>query len=173
MSTRAARDSGTSNLVATLLLVAIVMVLALLVLPLLQLPVLAWSDPGPPAVFRIVGVSHSDRPEGAAPNYDSRIVLVHAGDTPFENDLLAAEIYVGGRLQNCRIITLNGHLFITTVHLGVQTLSGMGCQTNLWRPGEKIALDLSDGTIHPGDRVRVDIIYTPDNAVISRDSCIA
>jgi hypothetical protein len=118
-----------------------------------------------------VKISHSDRPEGAPPNYDSRIVLMHTGERAFENDLLAAEIYIDDRLQNCRISTLNGHLFISTSHIGVQTLSGSGCQTDLWRPGEKIALDLTDGTIHPGERVRVDIRLKPENRVISRDCC--
>ena len=148
-------------------------VLAVLILLLFRLPVLDWDAHEPPAVFRIVMISHSDRPEGLPPNYDSRIVLVHAGEGSFENDLLSAEIYIDDQLQNCRISTLNGHLFIGTSHIGVQTLSGSGCQTDLWRPGEKIALDLTDGTIHPGERVRVDIIYKPDNAVISRDCCTA
>ncbi len=148
-------------------------VLAVLILLLFKLPVLDWGETEPPAVFTIVKISHSDRPEGVPPNYDSRIVLMHAGDKAFENDLLSAEVYIDDRLQNCRIITMNGHLFINTSHIGVQTLSGTGCQTDLWRPGEKIALDLTDGTIHPGERVRVDVIYKPENAAISRDCCTA
>jgi hypothetical protein len=148
-------------------------VLAVLILLLFKLPVLDWGVAEPPTVFKIVGVSHSDRPEGAPPNYDSRIVLMHTGDEAIENDLLSAEIYVDGGLQNCRISTLNGHLFISTSHIGVQTLSGTGCQTELWRPGEKIALDLTDGTIHPGERVTVDIRNKPRNEVISRDCCTA
>jgi hypothetical protein len=173
LSTHAVRESGTSNTVASVLLVAIVMVLAVLVLLLFKLPVLDWGAAEPPAVFTIVKISHSDRPEGVPPNYDSRITLMHEGDRVFENDLLSARIYVDEELQNCRILTMNGHLFINTSHIGVQTLSGSGCQTELWRPGEKIALDLTDGTIRPGERVRVDVIYTPDNTVISRDSCTA
>lgn len=146
-------------------------VLAVLILLLFKLPALEWGDAEPPATFAIVRISHSDRPEGAPPNYDSRIVLMHTGEAAFENDRLAARIYVNDDLRDCRISTLNGHLFIGTSHIGVQTLSGSGCQTDLWRPGEKIALDLTDGTIHPGERVRVDIISKPDNRVISRDCC--
>jgi hypothetical protein len=167
------RESGTSNTIASLLLVAIMVILAVLILLLFKLPALEWGEAKPPAVFTIVKISHSDRPPGAPPNYDSRIVLIHAGDGTFENDRLSAEVYVNGELQNCRICTLNGHLFISTSHIGVQTLSGSGCQTDLWRPGEKIALDLTDGTIHPGEIVRVDILHGPDNSVISRDCCTA
>ncbi|MDT8357654.1 MAG: type IV pilin, partial [Methanomicrobiaceae archaeon] len=138
---------------------------------LLHLPALDWG--GTPAIFCIASISHSDRGEGMPPNFDSRITLLHTGSEPVENGALEAQIYANGALLPCRISTLNGHTFISTRHYGVQTISGSGCRSDRWNPGERIALDLSDGTIRPGDRVRVDIIRSADGTVISRDSATA
>jgi hypothetical protein len=162
-------ESANSQSIATILLIAITLLLALLVLLLFHLPPLEWGSE-PPVIIEIRGIYHSDQPSGALPNFDSRIILFHAGSTPFENDLLEARIYRGGNLLNCRISTLNGHNFISTHHFGVQTISGTGCQDTLWKPGEKIAIDLSDNTLHPGDVVQVDIREKPGGTVISRDT---
>jgi hypothetical protein len=164
-------EDADSQGIAIILLIAITMVLAVFVLLLLHLPSLEWG--GTPAIFCIVSISHSDRAEGMPPNYDSRITLLHTGSEPVENAALEAKIYANGALAPCRISTLNGYSFISTRHYGVQTISGSGCRGDLWRPGERIAFDLADNTIRPGDQVRVDIVRSADGAVISRDSAIA
>jgi hypothetical protein len=167
-------ESGNSQIVGVLFLVAIAMLLALLILLIFQLPAFTLEPPGePPEIFQITAIRHTDRPPGVPPNYDSRIILMHTGEDAVENDLLEARIYRDGTLLSCRIITMNGHHFISTPHIGVQTMSGSGCQTGWWKPGERIALDLTDGTIHPGDVMKVDIIASPDGEIISRDQVVA
>ncbi len=165
-------ERANSESIACILLIAITILVAALMLLCLDIPDFEL-DSGPPALFTIEKVSHTDRPPGSQPNLDSRIILRHSGAHAAENDLLEAKIFRNGDLLSCRITTLNGHNFISTHHYGVQTLSGSGCQSDYWRPGESIAIDLSDGTLRPGDVVRVDVVRKSDNQVISRDQATA
>jgi hypothetical protein len=159
--------------VGTVLLIAIAVALAALVLLLFHLPNLGWPWPGePPSPIELQRIYHESEIFPYPLVYDSRIILYHNGTESWENDLLMAKIYKNQTLLSCRVTTMNGHEFITTHHDGVQTMGGTGCQTDRWNPGERIALDLTDGTLRPGDRVRVDIIYKPDNTVISRDEIV-
>jgi hypothetical protein len=157
-----------SQVVGILIMVAIMVILALLILLMLRLPALSWEDPVPPRIIAISAIRHYDE-AGTDLNYDSRIILVHTGISRYENDRLRAEIYVNDNLAPCRIETMHGHSFIPTHHTGVERMWGYGCQTDWWNPGEKTGLDLTDGTIRPGDRVRVDIIETVRGRVVSRD----
>lgn len=165
-------ECGNSHTIGVILVIALTLIIALLVLLLIHIPTLEWNS-GPDALFLIVSISHSDRPPGFPENFDSRITLMNSGQEPYPNDDLAVKIYRNGNLIECSITTLNGHNFISTRHYGVQTISGSGCQGDQWQPGEKIALDLSDSTIIPGDRIRVDVLLNVNDRVISRDEALA
>jgi len=97
-------------------------------------------------------------------------MIYHTGLKYYENDMLSAKIYKDDLLMNCRITTLNGHNFIPTNHIGVQTIGGTGCSSNLWYPGERTKIDISNGLIRPGDSIRFDVIQKPEGNVISRDT---
>ncbi|MBN1194368.1 MAG: hypothetical protein JXA08_03320 [Methanomicrobiaceae archaeon] len=168
-----AGERASSQVTATILLVGLTIVLALLVLLFFKLPALSWGSPAPPAVFVVCFIGHYDETHPTHLNYDSRIVLEHRGTTDVENSMLSAEIYANDALLPCRIETMNGHDFISTPHYGVQRMWGSGCSSLVWRPGEKTGVDLADGSIHPGDTIRVDILQNPTGVVISRHSCIA
>lgn len=161
-------EKGDSQSLATILLVVIVMILALLVLLLFHLPPLTWQDPAPPAVFQIRAIYHHNEISPFALNYDSRILLVHNGTGEMENDALRAYLFKNGVALNASILTMNGHNFISTPHYGVQWMGGSGCSGMYWSPGETLVIDLKDGTIRPGDRVRVDIAERSTDRIISR-----
>ena len=166
-------DDAESQVVGTILLIAIAIALATLVLLLFHLPNLDWClSREPPATIELQHIYHTSDLFPHPLNYDSRIILYHNGSEAWENDLLMARIYRNQTSLSCQITTMNGHNFISTHHNGIQTMGGTGCQTDRWNPGERIALDLTDGTLHPGDCIRVDIIYKPDNTVISRDEIV-
>jgi len=154
-----------SQTTGTLLMVALTLILAALVLAMLWLPPL--FIPGEvPAIFQITSVIHTS--EQGVLNYDSRVVLLNTGTTNYPNKYLRAVFLKNGKQVNCRIQTLNGHDFISTAHIGVQTLGGTGCQGTFWEPGERIVLDFTDGTFHPGDFVSAEIYDIPTNLLISR-----
>jgi len=168
-------DHGTVHAQATILMVAITVLLALLVYLLFRMPPLDWAAPlsSPPPLFVITSIIHeSDRPPYGI-NYDSRVILYHNGTVRFENDDLKAVFYRNGAPVACSIETLNGHLFIGTHHTGVEKMWGFGCSSPYWNPGERIGIDLTDGTFRPGDRVRVDIIQKSTARVVSRHTVTA
>jgi hypothetical protein len=68
---------------------------------------------------------------------------------------------------------MNGYKFVSTHHFGVQTMGGLGCSGITWDPKEKITLDFSDNTFHPGDNLRVDIFMKQSGSLVSRDSYLA
>jgi hypothetical protein len=168
-----AGERASSQVTATILLVGLTIVLALLVLLFFELPALSWGSPAPPAVFMVCFIGHYDETHPTLLNYDSRIVLEHCGTTDVENGMLSARIYANDALLPCQIETMNGHDFISTHHYGVQRMWGSGCSSMWWRPGEKIGVDLADGSLHPGDILRVDILDTTTGQVVSRDTCTA
>jgi hypothetical protein len=148
--------------------VAITILLALLVLLMFRMPSLEWENPS----FLKIQAIYSTNEHGQL-NYDSRVLLCHMGTDSLENDKMRALFYRNDIAVPCRISTMNGHNFIPTVHIGVQTMAGMGCSGPTWEPGEKIIIDFTDGTFRPGDRVRMDVFYKPTNVRISSHSYTA
>jgi hypothetical protein len=161
-------DPAVSQPVAILLLVAITVTLAALVLLLIHLP---SFDLGTPSPLQIVGVFHQD--ERGRMNYDSRIILINNGVNFFENKNLKAEFFCNGKKIPAVVETMNGDLFISTHHYGIQTLGGLGCSGPTWLPLEKISIDFSDGTFRPGDRIRMDIFQKPSGRLVSRHFFLA
>jgi hypothetical protein len=156
---------ATSQTTGTILMVVITLILAALVLAMLWLPPL--FIPGDvPATFQITSVLHTN--EHGVLNYDSRVVLLNTGTTNYPNKYLRAIFLKNGKPVNSRIQTMNGHDFISTAHFGVQTMGGTGSQGIFWGPGERIALDFTDGTFHPGDIISAEIYDTTTNLLISR-----
>jgi len=156
-------QDATSHTTATILLVAITILLAVLVLLMFRIPVFEWEKP--PSFLEIQAI-YSVNEHGVL-NYDSRVLLCHTGTASLENDNLKALFYRNDILLPSRISTMNGHNFIKTVHIGVQTMGGLGCTGPTWEPREKIVIDFTDGTFHPGDRVRMDVFYKPTGALVS------
>lgn len=160
-----ADSEANSQVIAVLLTVAIVIVLAMIVLlwaMTLEMPDVSIPSKTP-AIFEIRQL------KSAAPNYEGHITLYHGGKTDYLNSDLYAEIYCNDVLLPCRIETFRGTDFIPTHHYHVKTISGSGCRNDYWRKGEKVAIDITDGLIKPGDLVRVDVFSKTDNTRISTD----
>lgn len=164
------RSSAVSPILGTACMLLITFTLVALLLLLLHLPAVA-SEP-PPPLFTITDIDEYDEITNSL-TYDSRIELMNKGTDSFNNDDLSAVIYRNDHKLESRISTLNGYLFIKTIHIGVQTLSGSGTRGSTWEPGEKVVIDLSDNMIHPGDKVTVEVIQKSLKSVISQDSQIA
>lgn len=166
-------DHALSQTIGSLICVGITILLALMVLLAIQIPDLSCSlsavENEPPAIFVITDVIHES--EEGREIFDSRMILLHNGSVSYPNRDLWARIYRNDDLLDCRIETLNGHDFISTHHYGVQYLSGSGCRSDAWNPGERMLIDLSDGTFRPGDLVTIEILG-PDG-ILSRHSYIA
>lgn len=162
------RDA-TSHTTATLLLVAITILLAVLVLLMFRMPAISWEKP--PSFLEIQAVYHTN--ENGLLNYDSRVLLCHTGTVSLENDRLKPVFYRNGLIVPCHISTMNGHKFIPTVHIGVQTMAGLGCSGETWEPREKILIDFTDGTFYPGDRIMMEVIDKPTGLIVSSHSYTA
>ena len=162
-------EDGSSHTIAIILLVAITIILFVLILLfcLRFFPMFEWKITTIPAIFVITNVVHVDDYNGKL-NYDSRLIITHKGTISYKNSNLKATIYRNGKPLNCVIGTLNGNEFIKTVHYGVQWIGYAGCSGATWAPGEMSAIDLTDGTFHPGDTAQIDIIDKSTNQVISR-----
>ncbi len=162
------QDDASSYPIGVILLVAITFLLALVVLLMLQIQPLAWNmEKEIPVIFTITSIKSVDELTGHL-NYDSRVLLIHAGKGDVQNKNLKARFFKNGQPVSCTIATMNGHDFISTSHIGVQWMGGSGCSGATWSPGEQICIDFSDGTFHPGDRVQMDIIDKSTNFTISR-----
>lgn len=164
-------DEAASQPIAIILLVAITILIAALVLLLINLPSFDMGTIVTPSFLQILRVFHTD--ETGHHNYDSRVILINKGEITFVNKDLKAEFFRNGTKIPAMVETLNGDLFISTHHYGVQTMGGLGCSGPTWLPGEKISIDFSDGTFHPGDRIRMDIIEKPAGKLISSHAFIA
>jgi hypothetical protein len=159
-------DQAVSPQIGVILIVAITMMLAALILLLIHLPSFDFQELREPSFLEIRSVYHQD--EHGNLNYDSRLILFHNGTETLNNSYLRAEFYRNGAKLPANIETMNGNEFISTHHLGVQTMGGLGCSGATWTPGEKIALDFADGTFHPGDSIRADIFRKPSGTLVSR-----
>jgi hypothetical protein len=162
-------DEGSSHSIAVILMVAITVLLAALVYLMFQIPSMEMYKP--PSFLEIKTVYSTN--EAGILNYDSRVLLYHHGTERLENDKLTASFYRNDQKLACRISTMNGHNFIPTVHIGVQTMGGSGCAGTWWEPGEQIMIDFNDGTFHPGDKIRFEVNQKPSGVLISSYTCIA
>ena len=150
-------------------MVSITILLALLVYLMFQIPNMeVYKTPS----FLEIKKVYSTNEVGTL-NYDSRVLLYHHGTERLENDKLAASFYRNGQKLSCHISTMNGHNFIPTVHIGVQTMSGSGSTGTWWEPGEQIMIDFTDGTFHPGDNTRFEVYQKPSGALISSYTHVA
>ena len=160
------RDSATTHTMGNILMLIIIFILAaILIAMILSMPLLQYSFT--PAIFTITRIESVDEITQQRCD-DSRVILLHTGTAIYQNKNLKAQFYKNGIQVDANIATMNGHDFISTIHTGVQWMGGMGCSGMTWTPGEMICIDFSDGTFHPGDSVRVDIIDKSMNQVISR-----
>ncbi|HXW98916.1 MAG TPA: type IV pilin [Methanomicrobiales archaeon] len=166
------RCAGISPVLASMILVGMTVVLATLVyLMVAGLPATIPADAVSDMQFlEITAVYHVDDDAPYAMNYDSRVLLTHKGTRELPNDDLRALVFRNGAQLNCRIDTMNGVKFQSSSHTGVQKISGAGCQGSTWSPGETLTLDLNNGTLHPGDEIRVDIFSKSGNRIISSDT---
>lgn len=154
--------------IGTILMVAITVLLAALIILMFHLPEFDSPIHPAPSFLEISGVYHTD--EHGILNYDSRVILLHNGSERLENAGLRAEFFRNGTKIPAVIETMNGNLFISTHHFGVQTIGGLGCSGIYWDPKEKIAIDFSDNTFHPGDTIRVDVFRKESGDLVSRHS---
>jgi hypothetical protein len=159
------RDQAVSHPVAILLLVAICIILAALVLLLIKIPSFDLGTLATPSFLQILRVYHND--EQGHLNFDSRVILINNGTDLFENKNLRAEFFCNGLKIPALVDTMNGDLFISTHHYGVQTMGGLGCSGPTWLPKEKISIDFTDGTFHPGDQIRIDVFQKTDGRLVS------
>jgi hypothetical protein len=156
-----------SDSIGVILMAAVTILLALLVLLMLSIQPFAWNlEKELPEIFTITAIESIDEITGHL-NFDSRVILLHSGGITYQNKNLTARFFKNGQPVPCVIKTLNGHDFINTVHSGVQWIGGSGCSGATWEPGERICIDFTDGTFHPGDEVQVDILDNRD-VTISR-----
>lgn len=162
-----------SQVQGVLLLVVITIILAVLLFLMLHIPL--WergSSDEPPEIFAITQLNHHCEKNGGL-NYDSRMTITHTGTTVIKNDDLRAGIFVNGQDSGALISSMNAHIFIATYHIGVERMEGPGSTGYYWYPGNQIFLDLTDGTIRPGDSVRLDVYHKEYNRLISRSERIA
>ncbi|WP_241481297.1 type IV pilin [Methanoculleus sediminis] len=159
-------ETALSDTHGVLLMVAVTVILAaiLLLILLSMLPAGSWVEPQPPII--ITEISHVSTGTGTL-TYASRVTLKNNGSTVYENDCLRAVFYVNG-YRACIVHTLNGHLLIPSHHYGVKTLSGEGCRTPFWNPGETMTADLSDGTFYPGAEVTLQVVDKRSGRIISK-----
>jgi hypothetical protein len=164
-------EKAVSQPIAVMLLIAITMLVAALVLLLVDLPSFDLGIVTTPSVLQIFRVYHND--ETGHLNYDSRLILINNGTKSFENKDLKAEFFRDGTKIPAIVETMNGDLFVSTHHYGIQTMGGLGCSGPTWLPGEKISIDFSDGTFHPGDRIQMDILEKSAGKLISSHVFVA
>lgn len=166
-------DEAVSQVQGVLILVVITIILAVLLLLMLHIPLWpAGSDTEPPEILAITQLNHHCEKNGGL-NYDSRMTITHTGSTVFKNDDLRAEIFVNDQDSGAFISSMNGHIFIPTYHIGVERMEGPGSTGYYWYPGNQIFLDLTDGTVRPGDAVRLDVYHKEDGRILSRSERIA
>jgi hypothetical protein len=161
-------DDAVSPVVGVAVLLAVTLVLvAIIAAFLFWFPHLC--DPFPRAVVQVVEV-HDYNEAGTRLNFDSRVLLRNLGSEDLPNRPLTAAFYADGVRVDCVLETFHGEDFIPTHHLGIERIQGEGCRGETWEAGAHVLIDFRDGTFRPGQTVRVDIIHTGENCVISRHS---
>lgn len=161
---REEEERAASQVTGTLLLVVITIIIAIILLQSISVPDFNWEYSEPPVIFKITSIGSSP------PTYESQVFLRNVAQKDYKNQELSAKIYCDDKLLPCTITTLNTHDFISTAHYGVKNFKGTGGCDETWNSNQMLRIDLSDGFIHPGDTIRVDIIETATDTVISRDS---
>ncbi len=177
MENSGSNDRAVSQVHGILIFIALTIILAAIVLVILLglIPNIEWPPPPPPLPPLIISAVFHESDVAPHPmNYDSRVILYHNGTERYENDRLTARFFRNGAaITPCIIETLHGASFIPTHHNGVQTMEGSGCCDDYWNPGERIGLDLTDGTIRPEDLITVEIFDRETGKRLSRHSYVA
>ena len=158
------RKDAVSPIVGVAVLVAVTVLLAAIVAAFLfWLPHLC--DPFPGGAIQVVAVH--DYAEGGSPlNYDSRLLLRNFGPA-LPNRPLTAAFFADGVHVDCRLETFHGEDVVPSHHFGIERVQGLGCRGETWEQGASVLIDFTDRTFMPGSTVRVDIIDTQTNCVIS------
>jgi hypothetical protein len=134
---------------------------------MVQIPNFAWQETAVPEIIKITTIRHVD--EHGVLNYDSRMVLVHAGTIGYPNRNLMAKIVKNDVPFNFVIATLNGNDYIHYAHTpGIHIIGGPGCSGDLWSPGEMTYIEFNHGTFRPGDKVTFEVFDNSTKKIISR-----
>ncbi len=166
-------DSGQASVIDEILLVALTVLLCAI---LAALCMGFFSPSGenpfipPPEILKIISVDHNN--ENGERTFASSVTLQNIGTKALQNSDYRAEIYINDKKQRVIIDTLQAHEFIDTHHYGIGTLSGSGPTGYTWGPGDHGVFNLKDKMIHPGDLLRIDIIYKEDDSVYSRSEML-
>ncbi len=168
------RDSGSSPIVAVLLLVGITIVLAMLVLILCNGLLSQNIDSSVPVIFRITSVKFITDSGGTGVR--GFVTLTNTASKNYQNRYLGVVTYVNGRKADCNIPTLNNQLFCSLNHYGVWHLYGVGTwgnkdsPTSVWPGHSDIAIEYRNGIMRPGDHLAIEVIDTTTGRIISRDT---
>lgn len=158
-------SDGVSSVLGAILMLAVTVLLAAVVSALAYQPV-QLCEPFPPAVFQIMEIRDHDA--SPALTYASLVVMQNTGTDHLRNDRLAARFYCDDVPVDCHIETLHGEILVPSHQAGVDKMHGPGCSGATWDPGEKLVVDLRDGTFGPGRTARLDIVDKEKGCVISR-----
>ncbi len=150
-------------------MVTITILLALLAYLMFQIPHMEIYKP--PSFLEIKKVYSTN--EAGTMNYDSRVSSIIMVQSNWRMTVLRLHFLEITRNWIAVSGTMNGHNFIPTVHIGIQTMGGSGCTGTWWEPGEQIMIDFTDGTFHPGDTIRFEVYQKPSGALISSYTHIA
>ena len=164
-------DSASSDRIGNILMILLVIFAALLLLLYALLFQISMYNPSVPCIFEITDIQHTK--DGMTET--SYAVLKNTDTIAYENWNLYAYTYVNDNRILAELPTLNNYELISSVHhYGVQKLVGsLGRRENhdaYWYSGAVLAIDYNDHTIHPGDRVTIEIYNRTTNQLISRDT---
>jgi len=166
-------DSGQASVIDEILLVALTVLLCA-ILAALCMGFFPSSGRNlltvPPEILKIISVDHNN--ENGERTFASKVTLQNIGTKALQNSDYRAEIYINDKKQKIVIDTLKADDFIPTKHYGVSKIYGIGPLGYTWEPGKKGVFDLKDKMIHPGDLLRIDIIYKEDDSVYSRSEML-
>ena len=159
-------DDGVSPVIATLLLIALTLILCAVLAACVMCYTPSELSPSyPPEILAIESIDHYNN---GTLTFASKVTLRNIGTKKLRNANYSADVYINGEEQFIIIKTLQAHEFIDTHHFGIDLLYGCGPRGYEWESGNSGVFDLNDGTIHPGDSLRIDIIRKEDGKVISR-----
>ena len=149
------RDLSLSQMHGVLLMVAITVLLAALLLAYFMGFFTFESGCGcdPPPLIKITNIDIGVTGIG---RYKSIVTIENTGSNYLPNDDLRLELFINGK-KSRDVSTLNGHNFIASQHYGVQTIGGVGSQTQHMVSRARININFSDNTIYPNELVTVRI----------------